>query len=298
MPLTRRTLLKTSLASLAMPMPTLAETRLSKGRLTTVSDGHLMLPKSFFVGGLPEAEVDAILSAHGVTGDTLEPPCNLALYQDDENKVLFDAGSGTEFQSSVGALVDSLDTAGIAPEDITHVVFTHGHPDHLWGLLDDFGDPLFTEAAYVMGQTEWDYWTNPATVDTIGEARQAFAVGAARRLEMIADNITLVKDGDTALPGITAQASFGHTSGHMAFRINDEALVVGDAIGNAHLSLAHPEWEFGSDQDAATAAKTRTGLVNDLAAENMLLVGFHLPNGGMGRIEKAENGFQFIESDA
>lgn len=297
MPLSRRTLLKSSLASLALPGRAFAETQLGQGRLTTLSDGNLSLPKAFFTDGLPQAEVDAILAQHGLTGDTLNPPCNLALYQDDTATVLFDAGSGTEFQPTAGALIDSLDAIDLAPEDITHVVFTHGHPDHLWGLLDDFGDPLFTEAAYVMGQTEWDYWTDPKTVDTIGDARQAFAVGAARRLDMIADNITLVKDGDTALPGITAHASFGHTPGHLSFRIHDQAMILGDAIANAHLALAHPDWEFGSDQDPSTAAKTRTALVSDLVANDMMLVGFHLPNGGLGRIEKSDTGFRFVGAD-
>ena len=44
----------------------------------------------------------------------------------------------------------------LTPEDITHVVFTHAHPDHIWGLLDDFDDPLFTEATYLMGREEWE----------------------------------------------------------------------------------------------------------------------------------------------
>ena len=71
------------------------------------------------------------------------------------------------------------------------MVFTHAHPDHIWGLLDEFDDPLFTEATYMMGRDEWDYWWNPETVNTIGEARAAFAVGAKRRMEAIEDAVEL-----------------------------------------------------------------------------------------------------------
>ncbi|WP_254684965.1 hypothetical protein [Tateyamaria omphalii] len=31
------------------------------------------------------------------------------------------------------------------PEDITHVVFTHVHPDHIRGLFNDFDEPLFCQ---------------------------------------------------------------------------------------------------------------------------------------------------------
>lgn len=54
-----------------------------------------------------------------------------------------------------------------------HVVFTHCHPDHLWGVLDDFDDVLFPEAVFLMGQGEWDYWYDPDTAASIGSSRAA-----------------------------------------------------------------------------------------------------------------------------
>ncbi len=299
--LTRRTLLSCAMASLALPRMTLANTSVANGTLTTIRDGHLVLPQAFFFGDLPQDELAPILAAHGIEGDMLEPPCNVTLYRDGENTVLFDAGAGTEFQPTTGQLLDGLDAAGVAPEDITHVIFTHAHPDHLWGVLDDFGDPLFTEATHLIGRDEWDYWTNPATVDEIGEARQAFAVGAARRLAIIEDSIQFFDDGDELLPGVTAAATFGHTPGHMGFRIGngaEGAFIAGDAIGNAHVSFTRPDWPIGSDQDRDRGAATRSRLMEMLAEEESILVGFHLPNGGIGRVARAETGFRFVEKDA
>ena len=301
MSLSRRTLLKSAAASVMLPRIAVADTPLSGGTLTTLSDGHLTLPKDFFFSALPQDELASILAANGITGDVLEPPCNVTLYRDGTNTVLFDTGAGSEFQPTAGALLGSLDAIGLAPEDITHIIFTHAHPDHLWGLLDDFGDPLFTEASYFIGRAEWDYWTNPATIDTIGAARQALAVGAARRLAMIEDNVAFFDDADTLVSGVTAAATFGHTPGHMGFLIGegaDGAFIAGDSIGNAHVSFARPDWAIGSDQDPEAAASTRVRLMDMLAVDETLLVGFHLPNGGIGRVARSETGFQFVEKDA
>jgi glyoxylase-like metal-dependent hydrolase (beta-lactamase superfamily II) len=122
-------------------------------------------------------------------------------------------------------------------------------------------------------------------------------VGAQRRLEAVADLTGVFGDGETLLPGVTAVATPGHTPGHMSFRLDlggTPVLVVGDAIVNHHLAFARPEWLSGSDQDPALAAETRSALLARLVQENLPLVGFHLPEGGLGRAEKAETGYRYV----
>lgn len=290
------------LALLNAPTNLLARTAISLGssEVIAVSDGHLVLPRSFFFEGLPEDELAAILSNYDVTGDQLEPPCNLTLLRQEGRVVLFDAGSGSGFMPSAGKLLDNLEAEGLTPDDITHVVFTHAHPDHLWGILDDFDDPVFPDAEVMIGQTEWDYWTDPDTVDTIGEARASFAVGAARRLAAIKDQVSLFKDGDEILPGVMAHATFGHTPGHMSFEIRDgtnAVMVGGDAIGNEHVAFERPDWASGADQDTDLGAETRVRLLDQLATDNIALLGFHLAHGGLGRVERAGETYQFVPED-
>jgi len=303
MPLNRRSFLASTAAVPligALPKFAVAEMAIGSGTLTTVSDGNLVLPGSFIFGPMPQDELAPILASQGISSDQLTPECNLSLYRDGSNTVLFDAGSGPDFMPSAGTLLDSLDAIDLTPDDITHVVFTHAHPDHIWGLLDDFDDPLFTEATYMMGRDEWDYWWNPETVNTIGEARAAFAVGAKRRMEAIEDAVELFDPGEEILPGIQSVASYGHTPGHMSFEVRqggEAALILGDAIGNHHIAFARPEWISGSDQDGATAAATRKTLFDRITADKLDIIGFHLPGGGMGRVKAADTGYQFISKD-
>ena len=275
----------------------LAETAIGPGRLTTISDGHLTLPGSFIFDPMPQEDLKPLLQEAGVSEKTLTPDCNVSLYRDGTNTVLFDVGSGPDFQPSAGKLADGLEQAGVAPEDVTHVVFTHAHPDHIWGLLDEFDDPLFYNATCMIGRAEWDYWWNPETVNTIGEARASMAVGAKRRLEAIEDTVEFFSGGEEILPGILAVSTPGHTPGHMSFEVrsgSDAALIIGDAIGNHHVAFMRPQWPSGSDQDTEVAASTRLALFERIVADDLKIAGFHLPGGGIGRVERTGNAFRFL----
>ena len=300
----RRDFLKTTGAlagglALTSLTPGLVHASLSLGstKITTLSDGSLGFPGDMAYGHLPQDELLPILSKYGADPKRVVPECNVTLVQSGENKILFDVGSGPNFMPTAGKLLDALDESDLSVEDITHIVFTHAHPDHLWGLLDDFDDPLFPNATHMIGKTEWDYWMNPETVNTITPSRQSFAVGAKSRLEAIEDAISFFKDGEEILPGIAAHASFGHTPGHMAFEVRsgtEAAMIVGDAIGNHHIAFERPDWHSGSDQDRELGAKSRLALLDKVTTDKMQLIGFHLPKGGIGRCQRKDNTYQFI----
>lgn len=294
MHLSRRTFCL-SFATSLVAGKTIAKSAIGTGTLITVSDGKLVLPADFVLGPLDEAIRSEAANIAGIVGDTIESPCNLTLFQDGERIILFDAGSGPNFMPSAGEVLESLSAAGVSPEDVTDVIFTHAHPDHIWGVLDDFDEPLFVNATHHIGQDEADFWMDPSTVEKVGDARATFAVGAKARLEAIADGLNTFLDGDTVVPGVVAKATFGHTPGHMSFLVNDAALIVGDAIGNGHLALKRPDWPSGADQDTELGILTRTTLLSELANTGILMVGFHLPNGGMGRIETADGAYRFLE---
>jgi glyoxylase-like metal-dependent hydrolase (beta-lactamase superfamily II) len=83
----------------------------------------------------------------------------------------------------------------------------------------------------------------------------------------------------------------------MAFEIrsgNEAALVVGDAIPNSHVAFEKPDWPSGADHDGDAAARTRRALLDQLASEGMPFIGFHIPDSGIGRVERRGDGFHFI----
>lgn len=301
MTITRRhfTLAATACAGAGfLPRRVLAQASMHLGerRVDLVSDGFLELPRDIALGPAPSAAAEAILARHGIGPGPLTPPCNLTLMREPGRAVLFDIGAGPDFMPSAGRLPETLDALGLTPEEITHLVLTHGHPDHLWGLLDDFGDPFLPEAEICMGRAEYAYWSDPATADTIGPARQSFAAGARWRLEAVADRIRLFDDGEEVLPGVTARETPGHTPGHMSFLLEDAGarlFVTGDAIGNDHIAFEAPEQPSGSDQDAVLGAATRVALLAELAADETPVAGFHL-RGGLGRVMREGAAYRFV----
>lgn len=299
--LSRREALALVGAASALPflrtMPAVADIMLGGKTITTVSDGHLVLPLDFSFPDVPRDELEALLKAAGMGTDALEPACNVTVLKDGDRVVLFDVGSGPNFMPTAGKILENIDAAGIAPEDVTDVVFTHAHPDHIWGLLDDFDEFVFPDANYYINRVEWDYWRADGTLEAMPEARKSFVVGAQNRLAALEEVISFFEWGDEVLTGIEAVDTRGHTPGHTAFAVHDgsdSVVVIGDAATNSVISFAHPEWPTGSDQDTQQGIESRTRLLDRLAQDKARIVGFHLPDGGIGRVETDGAAYRFV----
>jgi glyoxylase-like metal-dependent hydrolase (beta-lactamase superfamily II) len=200
------------------------------------------------------------------------------LVREGENTILFDTGLSAE------AIVGSLTASGVAPEDVTHVVLTHMHPDHIGGLMGENG-PTFANAEYIAPEVEAQYWAeNPYPP-------------YEENVAPLADRLTLIGDGAEIAPGITAVAMYGHTPGHTGFRLDSgdrSLLLVADMTNHYVWSLAHPDWEVRFDADKAAAAETRRRVLGMLAAERMPFVGYHMPFPSIGFVEERGDGFQYI----
>ena len=259
--------------------------------VSVLSDGHLSIPASMV---LPGTSSDHDVSAQLLSDETdpawYTPDCNITLVKTGERTILFDVGAGPYFMESAGRLVESLEALDIPPDAVTDVVFTHAHPDHLWGLTDDFDDLVFPNARYFMARQEVEYWLDDNTLSRTPEARKSFVAGAQNRLAVLSDQLIQFDYGDEIIAGVEAINTSGHTPGHTSFALHngsDTLVVIGDALAHQFVSFEHPEIQSAMDQDPTMGAMTRQRLLDRLVQDQSLLLGFHLAYPGMGRAERS-----------
>lgn len=192
--------------------------------------------------------------------------------------ILFDTGLNSD------GITAAVEAAGYTPEQVSHVVITHMHGDHIGGLLTD-GSPTFANAAYVTGAVEFD---------TTAEAGND---GFEANVRPLADQTTFVNDGDAVTSGVTAMAAFGHTPGHMTYMLESngqQLLLIADLANHYVWSLAYPDWEVRFDRDKAAAAASRRRVLGMLAADGIPFVGYHMPFPAVGYVETRGGGFHYV----
>lgn len=269
-----------------------ASAKLEDRTLSILSDGAFEMPRSMLAR---EVAGDVIAQATKGTGP-ITNVLNVTCMRQGDKVVMFDCGSGANFLAGTGKLAASLEFAGIAPDSVTHVLFTHLHPDHFWGALDDFDTPLFPNATWIADRREVAFWTAPQVYEKLPEDRHAFAAGAQRVIKTLGDALVQKDAGSEWLAGIAAFDTAGHTPGHVSFEIADPGgpvFVLGDALTHPIASFAHPEWRPASDFDADRAVATRKRLLDRAAAEQARIIGYHL-EGGIGRAERAGGAYRFV----
>lgn len=268
-----------------------ATARQGQREISILSDGAFEMPQSMLARDVP---IDAISKETKTTGPVTNV-LNVTCFRQGDQVVVFDCGSGSNFLPGTGKLAASLDAAGIAPDSVTHVLFTHLHPDHFWGALDDFDTPLFRNARWLADKREVAFWSSAAVYEKLPEDRHAFAAGAKRIIKVLGETLEQRDAGSEWLPGVAAFDTAGHTPGHVSFELKDASgpvFVLGDALTHPVASFAHPEWRPASDFDADMAVAARRKLLDRAATEKAQVIGYHL-DGGIGRVERSGAAFRF-----
>ncbi|MEH2511470.1 glyoxylase-like metal-dependent hydrolase (beta-lactamase superfamily II) [Nitrobacteraceae bacterium AZCC 1564] len=271
--------------------------KLGDAEVTVVSDGPLPLgdPSGAFIG-VPKEDVQKMLS------DNFLSPANVVLEQNapvvnfGDKIVLFDTGMGTSklFGPTTGRLQKSIAESGLKPEDVDAIVCSHAHIDHIGGIVDEGGKPLFPNAQLYISQADLEFWTDEAKQN--GPLKD-FIVHARKNLLPVRDRIVFFKDNEEFLPGVTALSTPGHTFGHHIFMIQSGGksfAFLGDLAHHQVLLLEKPRMEFAYDSDPKMAAASRVKMLDMLAANKIAVMSYHFAWPGYGHVVKAGDGFRYV----
>lgn len=185
------------------------------------------------------------------------------------------------------SMMDMLAALGVLPEDVTHIVLTHVHFDHISGVTrerDGSPVPAFPNARCYLGRGEWENAETQAALrdaDSL-ESRTLGVLMAQGRLELVT--------GDTDLaPGLRLIAAPGESPGHQLVRI-ESAGQVAYCLGDLYhhpIEVERPEWMAGW-ADVPAMLASRQALVAAALAERALLMAAHIR--GTGRLARTTTG--------
>lgn len=249
-------------------------------------------PATFLFANAPHPQLEVTLGQYGLDAQSWASwvsPYTCLVIEAHGQRILVDTGA-SGLGPDTRRLVANLRAAGIEPQDIDLVILTHGHPDHIGGNTDAEGRLTFPSARYAMWKEEWDFWNSPGVGGRFEEeAREVFLGCARRNLPPIADRLDLLEREGETVPGISAVAAPGHTPGHMAVAVSsggESLLCIADAALHP-LQVHHPEWHSVVDFAPEQVLATRRRLWDRAAEEQALVLAFHFPFPGLGRIVQA-----------
>jgi glyoxylase-like metal-dependent hydrolase (beta-lactamase superfamily II) len=193
--------------------------------------------------------------------------------------VLVDAGAGVSSGTIMGGsaryvggdLLKSLAALSVRPEDITDVVFTHLHWDHVgWASQD--GAVVFPRATYRCDARDWEHFRTTERVQAL--------------LGPIEDRLTTWDGSGPLGPGIDAMSAPGHTPGSTIVVLSSgtaRGLLLGDVV-HCPVELLDDEWSGLGDVDPELARRTRNALAREIEGTDTPVAASHFPGMVFGRL--------------
>ena len=286
-------------------IPGVYKAQIGQTRVIALFDGVVALKRSELAQISPE-QVQNSLTGRYVpeTKDGLQTAVNAFLIDTGREQVLVDTGTAHCFPGDLGHVAENLRYAGYRPEDIDAVVLTHGHPDHMCGLLTPEGQPVYPNAQVWLDKAELQYWQNDQNKRKVPKDF-AFLFDLARKsLQPYQQKhrVHTFTAGSVLPAGLQVLPTPGHTVGHTAFVLpsqneRDNLMLWGDVVHYHSVQLQHPEATFEVDQDYAQSVATRRKVLQQAATRGWWVAGAHMPFPGLGHVRPQGQGYEWVPSE-
>ncbi len=201
------------------------------------------------------------------------------------NVILIDTGVGN-FKPRAAPRMDRLNTmvmpwleaAGAGPEQITHVVHTHLHTDHVGGntvLRDGRFEPAFPNARYLMPRAEFEFWKAAYDKGDTQVQSGSFADSVLPVLD--AGLVDFIEPGQEVAGCLLGEDVAGHAPGMLSFRLRsngEEGMFSTDTM-HSPIQVAYPHWNdrYVLNADMARAARAR--VLKHAAEREALIMPMH-----------------------
>lgn len=268
--------------------------QLGQFEVTALYDGAIELDVKLLHDAKP-ADLGRLLARMFVGDPKMQTAVNAYLINTGRHLVLVDAGAAKLFGPSLGYVLQNMKAAGYEPAQVDTVVITHLHGDHMGGLGDADGKPLFPKAKILVAQADADFWLSKKVADAAPEQyRPFFKMARDTAAPYVASGQWQTFTDDSVLvPGVRAVKANGHTPGHTAYEVESNGhklLIWGDVVHAHAVQFAKPGVSFEFDTDRKQAVATRRGLMKAMAKSKSLVAGMHLPFPGIGHVRAEGKG--------
>lgn len=258
--------------------------------VTAISDGFLPIDVAYLSNITPE-EANAALANQFFGPSPVVTGVNTYLVTTGERNVLIDAG-GAGYAPDMGKLVAGLEAAGVAPGDISAVLLTHLHVDHIGALVTN-GAATFPNAEIHVHENDVAFFSSAESKAAAPEPFKVFFDKAVEALAVYEGKVKTFTGETEVVPGIVTRELFGHTPGHSGFVVGtgeDALFVWGDIVHVGPVQMARPDVGIAFDADGAAAIATRKAIFEKVAAEKTRIAGMHIAFPGIGHLVKLAEG--------
>lgn len=286
-------------------IPGVYKAQIGQTRVIALFDGVVALKRSELAQITPEQVQNSLTGRYVPENkDGLQTAVNAFLIDTGREQVLVDTGTANCFPGDLGHVAENLRYAGYRTEDIDAVVLTHGHPDHMCGLLSTDGKPIYANAQVWLDKAELQYWQSPKN-KRLAPKKFAFLFDLANKSlqpYLQSQRVHTFSAGTTLPAGLQVLPTPGHTIGHSAFVLpskneRDNLMLWGDVVHYHSVQLQHPEATYEIDQDYAQSVVSRRKVLQQTAARGWWVAGAHMPFPGLGHVRPQGQGYEWVASE-